>query len=1529
MASGRQAEGTARGGWDAALAEVDGASDSDAGVVSPVGWQLALAEVGGADSSASESGVGNEWVAALADVDAASPSESGSPPSSQEQGEAPGEEEDGLALVPKLPDRPQGLHGLTYVSHFSRWVDDEKLDMESLRVAHVIFEDEALVSTTAAKAKELGINRRDLPGLHIRLASASVHLERLLWANLEEQVVADPRVELLFYLQMASYDSADFKLQVTQKFNLRVGDVGGNVVVAHGGQEEVSTKEDDDIMLTEVAQGPKKVLQSDQTVHMFVRVGGKYAILRGNALTWLQVCDRNTAELYKKCMMEQLISSASCEKFNRKLRLACTDGAGSIAKAEKHIQISKEADGWDPMHITCRVHTVSGIHTRIFDLAPDDISGLIAVSLALAPAGLMGIFRSAVRAVLTRKVRLVQSVHLSGEAKDFKRLAQRAFLPDRAGNLELKVALERCCPGDWRDASSWPVVAGPEDTRKDILKAIFTILVPAMFGHAPFIFPKHRWTGAEHAFKDIGLPLNIHNLLPEAFEEFMQRMGRQAPDERQEQVPHADVHNIVAVAEPAADRDPAAAKGPKAMTWQEENRQYRAKALAWLQSRPQSRILCLALASQPVRSLMHKELEMAGATWETQQSAKAAMRHDLDSVIAGRTWPLLEAAATVHEEACMGDIVSMCEVSAFSCLGAPDMRMDRQTFVCQFLTRQGCAVHELLITKFRKFPYRLFLLLKDDSKLASIKAACEPSLDNYSKGFLAKYSEPTCVEALLELSTVAMAAKTATVLLECRNAQIRRYVVSSSVQTSLPTLTSVSAKFVLRKIALRDRAVRVPAGLRVFRKRISKSARESSSHAAATSVSRKRRGGGGAWRAFVSSRCKAVAAAVFAQLAREYRALSPQERSRLAQRGALATLLHRQGAISFGHLSRALGRAAIRDQAHRRVLRMLQNEVGATELNAIADLPVKELQGAAKRARTDEWLVKRMRREENHQAAQALVDWRQTTGMSSRNELVAKWPTLAPLLHGLHPQPAGGECMVSDWVSPGKAVIPRLVAALSKPEHRDVLVALQSDWDQKHLEHRHVDAEPLRDEPRKANRKPSCLDAGVCLCGQPGDLAWALVRFVRESMKKILKGCRWQDALQGCRVVVRLTGRAAGVEDIEPEANPAGPPARVAEQADWPSYDAFHFVGMMYWSPYRPTFRSCELQGSLEFPEDCLVLRAKDTYLTMFELCASLASRLQLPGEWQVRCYEVLLSQRPVLQCDPRRLEIQEVSGAPRCARCFPTQRRARRPADGWMALLEGLSDGASNSDSNHSGPEDQGDKSEESGGESGMSPSASEVASEVDPQATPEHSDAERMHDDPIEENAIIAEEQLAAEIDLVPFGALVDAVVVAAPDEPAEEAGDARVEELAPAAVVQAAQGQVPRPLLARGGIGAADFTVHLEFGSIRFYFSRLEMVAHCGNPAHGKRCRLSRSVQASAATSRIGQGRPVGLLGAWLMAGQQDQNLTTHEAHVRMRPLPDLDSRRSARLLVAGRPDGLELLAFERPQRDGEPEEPESVP
>lgn len=224
----------------------------------------------------------------------------------------------------------------------------------------------------------------------------------------------------------------------------------------------------------------------------------------------------------------------------------------------------------------------------------------------------------------------------------------------------------------------------------------------------------------------------------------------------------------------------------------------------------------------------------------------------------------------------------------------------------------------------------------------------------------------------MELSLLAMSAKTSTVLLECRNGQIRRYVVSSSVQASLPMLASVSAKFVLRKLALRDRAVRMPARMREVRKRICKTAPSQDTRRCGKSG--RRGGGGGPWRAFVSERCRSIAAAAFKGLGNEYRRLPPEERARFAQRGALASMLHREGALSFGQVSRSLGRSMLQGLAHQRVVAMLEDSIDPIKRDiVIQDLQVSEIRQAAKKARTDQWLVRRIRRQQDDEAARLLV----------------------------------------------------------------------------------------------------------------------------------------------------------------------------------------------------------------------------------------------------------------------------------------------------------------------------------------------------------------------------------------------------------------------------------------------------------------------------------------------------------------------------------------------------------------------------
>ena len=94
------------------------------------------------------------------------------------------------------------------------------------------------------------------------------------------------------------------------------------------------------------------------------------------------------------------------------------------------------------------------------------------------------------------------------------------------------------------------------------------------------------------------------------------------------------------------------------------------------------------------------------------------------------------------------------------------------------------------------------------------------------------------------------------------------------------------------------------------------------------------------------------------------------------------------------------------------------------------------------------------------------------------------------------------------------------------------------------------------------------------------------------------------------------------------------------------------------------------------------------------------------------------------------------------------------------------------------------------------------------------------------------------------------------------------------------------------------------------------------------HG--CRMTRTSKAHRSAAG-GQGRPCGLLAAWLRFGQECEHMVAAADHRNPFVLMAFDfaERRSARAAMRECVGGEAALAYERPQRDGEGSEPERVP
>ena len=197
----------------------------------------------------------------------------------------------------------------------------------------------------------------------------------------------------------------------------------------------------------------------------------------------------------------------------------------------------------------------------------------------------------------------------------------------------------------------------------------------------------------------------------------------------------------------------------------------------------------------------------------------------------------------------------------------------------KLLSKEGACFYQLLVNKQKGFPFKLFRAAADPGLYESIVAeSCEASCDDYSNEFIRKYPGPELpVEGHWELAMVAMSAKRSTPKLESLNATIRRHLVSSSAQTAKPDLGALSASLMLGRVRRREKEARCPVGghehvRRVMRRRLKRQIE-------GPQPKKARRGGGGAWRAFISKRCRHMCRAVCRSLSIQEPRTGAEERT--------------------------------------------------------------------------------------------------------------------------------------------------------------------------------------------------------------------------------------------------------------------------------------------------------------------------------------------------------------------------------------------------------------------------------------------------------------------------------------------------------------------------------------------------------------------------------------------------------------------------------------------------------------------------
>lgn len=1515
-------------GWDDALAFVvsppSGAgADDDSEHSSPPD----VAETAHPTTAGPETGGG--WGDAVGEVMSCTSSDTHSASSGDDQGLL------ALALREELPSAggdAEPLRQLQWWLPFARSRPDDALDDVAMGAAAYWTKDKQVVGSTEMQAGALGTHRKDVAALRPLVAAACVELAKVQWHHLEETLGAPPHnvsVEYLTYVEFVTYDGVDLRLRTSARVTQGQGAEGD---VAWG-QLHADTAVADphrvpvDWEAKDWTTGTSKLLNSESAVWMHLRIDGKDVFLHADFPACLQALHKNTAECIKAAALNLVDSSSFRDRFRRRIRLSVTDAAAPNLKAER--SILAERPSWHGLHLLCHVHVWARIHGRVFKFCDETTSGMIAVTLSLSDAGHMSLFRAAFRQVLAQDLEIIREPP-SPEAVSFRNLILDEFFGHSADFCEHRLILSRLAGGDWRQGGTFQYLATGSERREDILERLFCHLVPCLAGHIPEMFPRQRWSGTEEALRDLGLMANIHGLLERVLCEFFEsNFGRIA---RKPAPP--DPLDRLDPAQGDAEHDKPVHMSSSAETpdWAAINRANRGKALQWVTGGSVAcDLVCMSIVASPMVRALRAEIDLSSAASRTKQAAAAASAGEgvgIDPLSSCR-WPILVAARGEIEERFFRELEDVQAPSRYEAFPDDWRTVEVRNRLFRMVSRQGAAAHELVATVNKQYPYKLMRLAVEPEVAGEIEASCESSLDGYSSAFLKAFAgQLNSSDALAELSLLVLASRTNTVKLESLNATIRRHLTVMSVQTKKPSLATVSSEFMLGQLRRRAVELSYPAGhpLHWARRVRGKAGKLKGGGAAA--IEKKRRGGGGPWRAFVSSRCRGVAKALFKALGAEYRALSPADKVAFQELGALGTLAHRHGGTSFGLAARALGAELAKDDFAHRAAQFKETDVVpyATSSKALA-IPSAEFVSKLRRCAADVRVFRKIKRQSLQSKAEALCAWGQREGIVRRDSLMCMLPGLARHVNNFSASPFGRGVLLIDWNCRCDLEVPRFAGLRKHDACAQVFNLLSARWARKHDLLFHHSLPPLESERAPAaSTKPSCLLAKICLCGHFGDEVWRLKRWLCSSLKRMLPG-KWKDELAGGNIVLCLRLSSARSADVSSET----------------AWDAcsFSHVSLLYESPFRPTLRKLiRVGGDNHAPGGKLLLRATHQYVTFLEL---LQDQLSQEGydevaSWQVRCYKISGGHRPLVAIDPALVEVEVVPGA-EDTKHFKQRRHdpaCAGDADlGWgLALADVGEDGGNDdisdeeesgeklvgdsSDShNASGPDYSQDDASGQGGDSDM-----EVANATSADAGGD--DGVGLAGD--SDVDVLASSSQSSSSSSASSSSSTSS---SSSSHVAPQVRGQDVARVAPRAPPIDPAGEVEQPAGARAArAGAADAELIVPGGILRFYKKSNQVVAHC--EAHGlQACRLSRTFNKSSRRGREGQGRPLGLVFAWLSAAS-NPDLGSAQDHIRMQPLPDRASRLEARRLLQQIEGSQAFFGQERGQGEDESEEePLAVP
>ena len=1259
---------------------------------------------------------------------------------------------------------------------------------------------------------------------------------------------------------------------------------------------------------------------------------GTWMAFFGESLTWVQLTDRCTSVAEERAITEASCVFPSSDHFALKVRCVTTDSANTNFAVERRMCESRGC-AWRSLHLPCNVHKVSTCYSRTLGFIDGDISAWLNLSLSLSSNAALRTFRRALGQIIAERlvVRVgVPPVHY----RQHQQAALDLFLsgPEHEGNRAL---LMNALNGDWTDRLQVWTPPGEAQAldRNQLVRLIVRCLVCCCCSRNFRLYPRHRWTGADAAVDDIGLLVCIHQLMGPVYNRFVQMSESRGtePSDR----PRADAV-APSVAPMMVDGAPLhMGPGPHmascdgaadATTMAATNARHRSIAAKWMASGAWHILWVCRTVMEPLRELMTSYLDSSGEHWEAEQRAAAASTPPpTTGDPPSRAFRVVDYANLVFENKFFETLNRVWHPSAWVHMPASGWYCSNRCLVFRMLSRAGCLVTKHLVSPAKKCPVQLFKLVRDRELWHTIHAIPECMRDEFSQAFLVAHPGPELAgeEARHRLLLLSLMLRVENVQVELGHSRVRRNIIGQSNQTHIVSIGYTNAQLILSQVRLRRLRHRGGGMVNLVRKHTKRQPASRSRHGPSKATSR--RGGGGLYRAWLHKygRSRNASLSVLAAEFRTWRDRGGADVADLRRQGQQGTNTHRVGGNAFGLGGKALRRfreRRFRDAAlDRGVDPVAAGQLAYQQRPVLQDASAVDCVLTIARSATRKRAAIKQRSDERMGDTLLKFAAERRASTKAAAELIGLRPDF---VSGIVPVPSGGNLLCNEVCFDVSQQATTVAAwACANARKCNLKAVIERDWKHKN---RLICDEDQQHNGNRDQRKP-CLRWGYCICSPSG----REVHRLRNALVKVLKlrcppGSPSRELLRDAFLVVKLAWRCEVVASPWLAFAVATASPSVPQGQETPQGAIWAHIGFHNFSPYRPCFQILE---HVERPSGAYTwLRATQQFKYDYDF----VELMHRGSRWGMSMHVLVATQSPLGSFDPQEVLVRRLCSDEEDDRIWPPRRPFRRrepapeprahdaePAEDFedVALVPGALD---SEDTDNVGPDSESSAAEDEAllGELGDDDSVGDIHGDDDDElAAALHLAGDAMFSEsgsPLEGVPVIGEApELAGDDGLL--------VVAEPPPHVFADGGLELVvaEPDALAAPIAAPEEALPPegadPVLRIGAIA----TVGLEGGDIRYY-RKGDFTATCRfHPG----CILTRT---SMPGRRPAQGRPLGLLAAWLSLRPESK-----AEHFNRANWPDAARRQAARVELSHVFGSAELFACERPRRDGEGVEPDGCP